>query len=237
MATAAIALAPGVYRIPTTRFDLVNTFAFLDDDGGVTLVDSGVRSAPPRIVAALAELGKGPRDVRRIILTHAHEDHAGGAFELARATGAAPSLHVDDAPSARTGYTPPRDATFPLARLFNRVLARKRGFSPFVAGPNLHDGELLEVAGGLRVVHTPGHSPGHVSLLHEPSRVLITGDAIFNVRRLRWPVRQFCSDFALTMETAQRLGELDYTVAAFTYGPHVSERAREQVRTFLAAAR
>ena len=46
----------------------------------------------------------------------------------------------------------------------------------------LTDGELLPVAGGLRVVHTPGHSPGHISLLLESTRTLITGDALDLIR-------------------------------------------------------
>lgn len=237
MVTAAIPLAPDVYRVPTTPFDLVNSFLFLDDDGSVTLVDTGLRSAPPRIVAALAELGRSPRDVQRIILTHAHPDHAGGALDLARRTGAAPRLHAADAAFARTGHQAPSDPAVPLGRLLGRVNARRRAFPPFLPGPDLHDGEVLDVAGGLRVVHTPGHSPGHISLLHEPTGVLVTGDAIFNLRRLRWPVKQFCADFALTRQTADVLGELEYTVAAFTHGPHLTDRAREQVRSFLAEAR
>lgn len=236
MATAAIFLAPGVYRVPTTPFDGVNSFLFLDDDGSVTLVDAGLKSAPPRILAALAELGRSPRDVQRIVLTHAHPDHAGGALDLARRTGTAPQLHADDTAAARSGYQAPGDPAVPLGRLLGRITSRRRAFPPFQPGPELHDGELLDVAGGLRVVHTPGHSPGHISLLHEPSEVLITGDAIFNLRRLRWPVKQFCSDFALTRQTAHVLGELDYRVAAFTHGPHISDGAREQVRSFLAAA-
>jgi glyoxylase-like metal-dependent hydrolase (beta-lactamase superfamily II) len=85
----------------------------------------------------------------------------------------------------------------------------------------------------LRIVRTPGHSPGHVSLLHEPTRVLVTGDALFNVLGVRWPVRAFCSDFRMTQQTAYVLGELEYDVAAFTHGPQITERAREQVRGFL----
>ena len=95
------------------------------------------------------------------------------------------------------------------------------------------DGEVLPIAGGLRVVHTPGHSPGHVSLLHEESRTLITGDAIFNVVGLRWPVKAFCTDFRMTQRTAHRLGELDYDVAAFTHGAELRDRPREAIRRFL----
>ena len=96
------------------------------------------------------------------------------------------------------------------------------------------DGELLPVAGGLRVIHTPGHSPGHCSFLHEPTGCLVTGDALFNVRRVRWPVKAFCTDFKMTQVTAHRLAETDYDVAAFTHGPELRGTAREEIRRFLA---
>jgi glyoxylase-like metal-dependent hydrolase (beta-lactamase superfamily II) len=237
MAAPASALAPNVYRIPTVRFDLLNSFALVDDDGSVTLVDCGLKSAPPRIVAGLAAIGKAPADVQRIILTHAHNDHAGGARELVDRAGTGGVLiHRDDAGCARRGTVPPPDQNLRLGRMLARRTGDRRAFEPVDVARELVDGEVLPVAGGLRVVHTPGHSPGHVSLLHEPSGVLITGDAIFNVLRLRWPVSLFCSDSVLTRRTAAVLGDLEYTTAAFTHGPHIADGARERVRAFLAAA-
>ena len=52
--TPAVALAPGVWRIPTAGKDLINSFALVQEDGSVTLVDTGLKKAPPRIVAGLA---------------------------------------------------------------------------------------------------------------------------------------------------------------------------------------
>jgi hypothetical protein len=62
-----------------------------------------------------------------------------------------------------------------------------------------------------------------VSLLHEASGALITGDAIFNVLGLRYSPAVFCTDVPLSRQTADRLGELDYEVAGFTHGAHVRE--------------
>ncbi|MDX6326504.1 MAG: hypothetical protein QOK15_2858, partial [Nocardioidaceae bacterium] len=83
---------------------------------------------------------------------------------------------------------------------------------------------------------TPGHSPGHVSLLVEGSRTLITGDALFNFGRFGARVSPafLCSDFAMTRKTAHRLGELEYSTAAFTHGPEIREHPREAIRKFLA---
>lgn len=231
----AVQLAPGVWRIPTVGRAAVNSFAFVDDDGSVTLVDCGLKKAPARIVAGLAAIGKTPADVTRILLTHAHADHASGAAEMARRTGAPVAAHAADAPYAETGRVPGRDQSFLSGRLFNRLPGGT--FPAIDIAQPLADGDVLNVGGGLRVVHTPGHSPGHVSLLHEPTRVLITGDALFNVLGIRWPMPYLCSDFRMTQQTAHVLGELEYDVAAFTHGPQVTDRAREQVRSFLSRLR
>jgi len=223
-----------VWRIPTIGRDLVNSFAFVDADGSVTLVDCGVAKAPPRIVAGLAAMGKRPADVTRILLTHVHPDHAGAAAEMSRRTGADVWLHEGDHPSATAGTIVQKpDQRYRLGRLFARL--PEPSFEPFQPGPLLNDGDLLPVAGGLRVVHTPGHSPGHVSLLHEPTRTLITGDAMFNFRfrGLMLSPKFLCSDFVMTEKTAHRLGELEYDRAAFTHGQEMTDRPRERIRGFL----
>ena len=230
---SVVPLAPGIWRIPLVR-DFVNGFVLRDDDGQVTLVDMGIKPSGPKVIAALGAIGSGPSDVTRLLLTHAHPDHAGGAAHVAAVTGRSFSVHEADAPFAREGTTPPRDRSFLMGRLIDRLSRRGTDFAPVPVDRELRDGEVLPVAGGLRVVHTPGHSPGHVSFLHEESRLLITGDAIFNVLGLRWPVKAFCSDFAMTRRTAHELAELDYTVAAFTHGPELRDRPREAIRRFLA---
>ncbi|MEU4679218.1 MBL fold metallo-hydrolase [Micromonospora sp. NPDC023737] len=227
----AVPLAPGLWRIPTAGRALVNSYALVDDDGSVTLVDCGVKRAPARIVRGLAAIGKSPADVTRIVLTHAHPDHAGGAAEVARRTGAPVVLHAADVEYAQAGHSPPRDPSVTGGRLFSR-LGGGRFPAVDVAEP-LADGDVLPVGGGLRVVHTPGHSPGHVSLLHEPTRVLITGDALFNVVGIRWPIKVLCTDFRMTQETAHVLAELEYDVAAFTHGAELTDNARERIRAFL----
>lgn len=226
-----VTLAPGVYRIPTLG-DFINSFAFLDSDGRVTLVDCGTARAPRRIVEALAGIGRTPADVTRIVLTHAHIDHVGGAHELIRRTAlSGAEIHEADAPFVTAGHSPPTAAST-MGRLMSRGPAAS--FTPFPVATELVDGQVIDVGGGLRVIHTPGHTPGHVSLLHESSRVLITGDAIFNMAsRMRWPIAAVCTSFRQSKQSAHVLGELDYDVAAFTHGPEIRGNAREKVRGFL----
>jgi glyoxylase-like metal-dependent hydrolase (beta-lactamase superfamily II) len=227
---AAVQLADGVWRIPTAPADLVNSFLLADDDGSLTLVDAGFKRAERRVLAALAGLGRAPGDVQRILLTHSHVDHAGGLAGLQRATGSRVVAHDEEAPYLRAGTPPPSQST--LGRLLARLPGS--GFAPVVVDEGFVDGALLPVAGGLTVVHTPGHSPGHCSFLHPASGVLITGDAVFNVRGLRYSPQAFCFDIPASRETADRLGELDFAVAAFTHGPEVRTGARAALRAFLA---
>lgn len=231
MPAPIVQLAPGVYRIPTMG-DAINSFALVDDDGQVTLVDTGLKRAPRRIVAALAGIGKHPSDVTRIVLTHAHADHAGGAHELvdaSRATGV--DVHDDDAGYIAAGTAAP-GADTGLGRLISRGPAAR--FDPVVVSETLTDGQELPIADGLRVLHTPGHTPGHISLLHQPSGVLITGDVIFNMMwGMSWPVSAVCTDAPLNQRSAHVLADTEYDIAAFTHGPEIRDRAREQVRSFV----
>lgn len=226
----AVQLAPGVWRIPTAPADLVSSFAFVDDDGQVTLVDAGTKRAPRRILAGLEHIGVAPSDVTRLLVTHAHPDHIGGLATMRGRTGATVAVHERDAAYVREGKGPVLDRSTLGGRLFRR----NRGSAPTPVEDELVDGQVLDVGGGLRVVHTPGHSPGHVALLHQASGVLITGDSIWNMRsRMTWPVPTFCTDVAMAKETAHVLAELEYQVAAFTHGPEIREGAREAVRGFL----
>ena len=232
---AVVTLAPHVHRIPTMG-DYINSFAFTEADGSVTLVDCGIKRAPAKIVKALAQMGKDPNDVQRIVLTQAHNDHAGGAAEMIKKTTATGiSAHEADVDFLEAGMSPPFGNDSTSGRIFARV--NKGGCAPVSVDHVIRDGDILPVAGGLRAIHTPGHTPGHISLLHEDSGVLITGDAIFNMRsKLAWPFAAFCTSSVLNAQSAAVFADLDYRIAAFTHGPEIRTNAREQVRGFLARA-
>jgi glyoxylase-like metal-dependent hydrolase (beta-lactamase superfamily II) len=75
--SAPVKLAENVYRIGTLG-PWVNAYLFVEPNGELTLVDAGLKGAPKKIVRAIESLGKKTSDVTRIVLTHAHPDHAGG---------------------------------------------------------------------------------------------------------------------------------------------------------------
>ena len=106
---AAIRLADGVWRIPTAPGDMINSFAVSDSDGGVTVVDAGLKYRPSRtrLLAGLSDIGAGPEDVRRVVITHAHPDHTGGLAAFVALTGGAGVLaHEREAVYLRDGRSP-----------------------------------------------------------------------------------------------------------------------------------
>jgi glyoxylase-like metal-dependent hydrolase (beta-lactamase superfamily II) len=150
------------------------------------------------------------------------------------ATSSAVVTHEREAVYVREGRAPTPDRSTRGGRLLKRLPRRATGFRALAVTSTFRDGEVLPLADGLVVVHTPGHTPGHCSFLHPSSGVLLTGDALFNVRRIRYSIASPCTDVRLSRRSASRLGELDFEVAGFTHGPHVSHGAQVAVRAFLA---
>jgi glyoxylase-like metal-dependent hydrolase (beta-lactamase superfamily II) len=228
----AIKLTNNLYRIPTLG-SFINTYAFINDDGSVTLVDCGLKKAPAKIVDGLASIGKHPKDVEDIILTHAHDDHIGGAAKMIELSN--PKfifMHEEDSSYPEKGTTPKVDTRTISGKLMSRMPASK--YTPFKVNKELKDGELIDTAGGLKVIHTPGHTEGHISLLHLESKTLITGDSIFNMTsRLAWSLSGFCVDYLQSQETAKRFVDLDFKHAAFTHGPEIMDKGKERITKFL----
>jgi glyoxylase-like metal-dependent hydrolase (beta-lactamase superfamily II) len=83
----------------------------------------------------------------------------------------------------------------------------------------IDDDQELPIAGGVRVLHTPGHTAGHVSLWVPSKRLLFAGDAASNLfGRIRPPFGMFTEDMVRAKESMRRLAELDFETACFGHG-------------------
>jgi glyoxylase-like metal-dependent hydrolase (beta-lactamase superfamily II) len=153
---------------------------------GITLVDAGVPGQLRVFEQALARLGLALRDLRRILLTHQDLDHIGSAAALSEATGAEVWAHAADAPYIR-GDLPllkldvkkieARIAALPEER---RAHAQKMLSSPprVTVHHSLSGGEELPFHGGITVIPTPGHTPGHACYYVKALQLLAAGDAL-----------------------------------------------------------
>jgi glyoxylase-like metal-dependent hydrolase (beta-lactamase superfamily II) len=204
-------IASGLWQIPTTRRD--NAFLAEDDDG-YTLVDVGWGQAPDRIAAAMTELGRKPTDIRRIVITHAHPDHVKGAAGMRERSGAPVFIHAADAGWLRAGRVPGTGRQGRLGRLVDKLPLLH--WTPVEPDAVLTDGET--VPGGLRVIHTPGHTAGHIVLVHEPTQTLLAGDAVVNRSgRPRMGPAALAADTAARAESLHRL-PADVAAVGFAHG-------------------
>lgn len=168
-------ILPGIHQLKNT---FVNLYLILEDDG-LTLIDAGVgRSGPKLVLETIRSLGHQPGDLKRILITHSDPDHTGGAAELKRATGASllASRTEADAMARGEASRPPNNA---LIGLVLGVMLPK--ISAQQADGFLEDAQILPVLGGLRVIFTPGHTPGHVSFYAPSRRVLFAGDSLMAI--------------------------------------------------------
>lgn len=219
-------IADGVLLLPLApRFGLN---AYLLDES--VLVDTGMPFHSGRLTRVLAE-----QQIERIVLTHAHIDHAGSVNRLATDYGAEVLCGAADLADLARGISPPIRLGQPLVPV-QRALVRFRG----LRASALRDGD--EVGGGFVAVATRGHTPGHHSLWRERDRVLIAGDALFGVSsRLRTgvfaPFKVDQPDPEGCRRAIAHLATLRPNVIAFGHGPPLVTDAAHQLSALAAALR
>jgi glyoxylase-like metal-dependent hydrolase (beta-lactamase superfamily II) len=219
-----------VLPIPREGGGFLNLTLILDGENGNTLVDAGLPGHEEAIGAALADAGIGVRDLRRMIFTHQDLDHIGSGDALVRQSGATVFAHPADAPYIEGELRPVKVTPEMLERRpqMREVLER---LEPVRVDEQLEDGERLDLAGGIRVIFTPGHTPGHLSLYLERPKVLVAGDALTAEDGfLNGPNPSMTLDVREAARSVSRLADLDVMSIVCYHGGVVGEDANGQLR-------
>jgi len=203
-------LAPSVYAFPVTvdRDGREATYhpAGVETDDGLALVDTTLPGHLDALEAALDDEEFRLRDIEYVVITHEDSDHAGCLAALTEETDATIIAPIGDSAVVEGDREPRGGSAYPPAEVDVRVT----------------DGtELSTDAGPLRVVETPGHTEGHVSLYLPDRDFLLAGDALTaDDGALAGPIPDFTDDLSAAHDSVARLGALDVEgVLAFHGGP------------------
>lgn len=218
MATAE-EIFPYIYAIPG---GYVNMFLLAEEDG-LTLIDSGLKGADKKIWKAVKEVGRKPSEMKHVLVTHHHADHCGALAAIKGASEATTYIHPVDAPimageQPRPNPNPHSIAGRILGPLVTRLPANNP--PPVAADKLINDGDVLPIGGGIEVIHTPGHTMGHVSFYIEGhGGILFAGDAAANMMgRIGKPMLMFTEDMNAVKESMRKLAKLEFNTACFGHG-------------------
>ena len=221
-------IAPGIHHTN------VGAGVYIIVRDNVTIVDCGVPGQTDQVLASLNEIGRQPTDVKQILITHYHQDHIGGLTALAEATSAEVYVPRDEAPLIRDGGTPS-----PMGKkgLLGMLISPMVKLHEQPGNPVHHEvsgGDEIDVAGGVRVIDTPGHSVGHVAYMLKNDGAIFVGDAAANLVRLDlMPVNE---DFPMAEKSFMAIAEHDFDVVGVAHGRQItsggSARFRKAARRF-----
>lgn len=235
-------VAPGVYRLKDI---FVNVYLIQDREGlGWVLVDAGLKSTAAKLRTLVADLfGKGSLP-KAIVMTHAHFDHRGSLIELADEWGVPVYCHHMERPylTGLASYPPP-DPSVGGGAMALLSFAYPKG--PINAETYLRelpeDGSIAELE-DWRWIHTPGHTPGHISLFREKDGVLIAGDAFVTTmqesllavatqtRFVCGPPKYFTPDWGAAARSVRELAALEPNVIATGHGQAMyGDEARKEL--------
>ncbi len=197
--------------------------AYLAVGAETLLIDTGVSRVAGAILRAVRATGVQPESIDRIVLTHYDYDHSGSAAQLARELDAPVAIHMADADLV----TNPSDSPGLRRLLYHQPVPQVLRWEAPEVATTLEKGDVV---GDWRVMHTPGHTPGSMSLVRDD--VGIVGDAlVFRRGRLIPNVRHLATDLAAQESSTRRLANAGLrTVLPGHYAPCLNPSAVEALR-------
>jgi glyoxylase-like metal-dependent hydrolase (beta-lactamase superfamily II) len=223
-------VAEGVYSIGQSKGGRVHAYLF-EQDRELTLVDTLFDADGERVLDCIRRIGRSPGNLKHIALTHAHRSHLGGLARLKRLTGALVCAHeweADIIAGERLAQPVSLRPQGPLSTYPMRIglaLGRPRHM-PCPVDRSLREGDQV---GPLRVVHIPGHTPGHLAFHWDQRGVLAVGDAVATWPRIDagWP--GFNLNEGQYRASLKRLAQIEAEVIAVGHGEPLRERATERL--------
>ncbi len=181
-------IVQGVHKIPGSFW---SALYLIESRDSLALVDSGSPGDGRRIEEYLRSIGRDVKDIEYILVTHSHPDHTGSAFALAEKSGARVAAHRLD-----SKVHPDGEVSLSYMGVFTSVRLPIPYLRFTEVTDLVSDGDVLPIGDGVRVIHTPGHTPGSLCFMDGGRKLLFSGDTLFSdgdrvsrsvpFPRLRW---------------------------------------------------
>jgi hydroxyacylglutathione hydrolase len=193
-------------------------YAFLIYGEKICLIDSGVAGSEKIILDYLKKTGRSPEEISRLILTHAHPDHIGAAAAIKHISGCTVAAHAAEKAWIEDVDLQAKERPVP-------------GFFSLVGGSvpvdqTLQEGDVLHLESDLtlRVLHTPGHSPGSLSLWLDEDGALFSADAVPIAGDM--PIYQDILSSVRSLQSLAAVPEIKHLLAAWDEPRRGSEAYR-----------
>lgn len=198
----------------------VNGHCALLSNNKLILIDTGTQPDAKDLISEIKKCNYKPSDIENIIITHTHPDHVGGLATLKSLGNARIAAHeieakyiskevVYDGPPGKDRQTHPGTKIDDL----------------------LKDKQVYE---GLLVIHTPGHTPGHIALLDQENRILIAGDSLRNdTDGIKNMPESINFDNKQYFQSMKKLAEFDFDQLIMGHGNPVSKNALDRLKKFV----
>ena len=236
----------GVRRFGT-RF--INCY-LIEEGGRLTLLDAGLPGYWKYLLSELEAMGRRLEDIDAVLVTHSHPDHFGFAERVRSTAGAKVYAHRLEIPTltGNVAGKPPPFFSQGIKPFLYRYMAHAMGNGvmkrvPIAVINEFADGEVVDVPGKPRVVHTPGHTAGQCALHLQDRSILMSGDALVTYELLTFkpgpniPANFVNEDSALTFESLARLENLEAKTVLPGHGEPWTGGVKQAVELARAASR
>jgi len=223
----SLEILPDIHRVDGVN---ANVYLLLDENE-LMLIDTGMPGSARRIIDYVNRINRKPSEIATIALTHCHVDHMGSAQQLKELTNAKVAVHREDAQFVlgEKAQPSPKGA---LGILFKAV---SPFFRPKPVRPDivLNDGDRV---GELVVIHTPGHTPGSISLYDSERKLIFVGDTVrYANGKIGGPSKRFTPDMNGALRSIGKISRLEFDTMLGGHGDTLKPRASDYVREFYAS--
>lgn len=196
----------------------------IKSDDGLTLIDASISPSGSKILKQITAAGYTAKDIKRILITHAHPDHV-GALPLLVAESEAQVY-------ASTIDTPVVEGQAEVVRNPGPIRPPKTILKGAPVAVQLEDEDTINGLDGWQALLTPGHSPGHLAFWQAEQRILIAGDTMFHVFGITQPPGFLTVDAAQNRQSILRLADLKPDTLCFGHGQPIVHNAAAQLDKF-----